>query len=137
MSCTFFSLRRVHFVLVWIALILVLRLRFLSFFFFFSFSSFQPQWLIRSSVNSTLMHCSWIPQIPLFINFFIKNRSHSTIHIFKNYFATVFSVFSFSKISYIQTNPTLFRVRFLASNYLPLYPYSSQNKNFKRRIINW
>ena len=38
-------------------------------------------------------------QIPLFSNFFIKNGSHDTIHIFKNYFATVFSVsiFSFNK----------------------------------------
>ena len=27
----------------------------------------------------------------------IKNESHGTIHIFKNYFVTVFSVFSFSK----------------------------------------
>ena len=35
------------------------------------------------------------PQISFFINFFIKNGSHITIHTFKNYFATVFSVFSF------------------------------------------
>ena len=27
----------------------------------------------------------------------IKNGSHGTIHTFKNYFATVFSVFSFNK----------------------------------------
>ena len=40
-----------------------------------------------------------VPQITLFSHFFIKNRSHSTIYTFKNYFATVFSVsvFSFSK----------------------------------------
>ena len=30
------------------------------------------------------------PQISFFSNFFIKNRFHGTIHIFKNYFATVF-----------------------------------------------
>ena len=35
------------------------------------------------------------PQITLFNNFFIKNESHGTIHTFKNYFATVFSVFNF------------------------------------------
>ena len=35
------------------------------------------------------------PQISLLNNFFIKIGSHITIHIFKNYFATVFSVFSF------------------------------------------
>ena len=40
-----------------------------------------------------------VPQIPLFSHFFIKNGSHDTIHTFKNYFATMFSVsiFSFSK----------------------------------------
>ena len=44
------------------------------------------------------------PQTSLFSNFFIKNGSHSIIYTFKNYFVTVFSVFSFNKISYIQTN---------------------------------
>ena len=56
----------------------------------FPFFSFQPQLLTRSSVNSVLVHCSRVSQIPLFINFFIKNESHSTIHTLKNYFATVF-----------------------------------------------
>ena len=31
----------------------------------------------------------------IFSNFFIKNGSHDTIHIFKNYFGTMFSVFNF------------------------------------------
>ena len=35
------------------------------------------------------------PQISFFSNFFIKNGSHGIIHIFKNYFAIVFSVFNF------------------------------------------
>ena len=40
----------------------------------------------------------------------IKNESHSTIYTFKNYFATVFSVFSFqfsvsATINSIQTDP--------------------------------
>ena len=48
------------------------------------------------------MHCSWVLQIPLFSHFFIKNWSHGTIHTFKNYFATVFSVSA--KISSIQTD---------------------------------
>ena len=34
---------------------------------------------------------------------YIKNGSHDTIHAFKNYFITVFSVFN--KISYIQMDP--------------------------------
>ena len=39
------------------------------------------------------------PQISLFINFFIKNGSHDTIHTFKNYFATMFFNFQFSAVS--------------------------------------
>ena len=90
-----------YIVLVWIELISAAS-AFPQFFFFFSF---QPQWLTRSSVNSALVHCSRTPQTLFFINFFIKNGSHSIIHTFKNYFATVFSVFSFNKISSIQTDP--------------------------------
>ena len=41
------------------------------------------------------VHCSQNSQISLFNNFFIKNRSRSTIHTFKNYFVTVFSIFNF------------------------------------------
>ena len=33
-----------------------------------------------------------VSQITLFSNFFIKNGSHNTIYIFKNYFAIVFSI---------------------------------------------
>ena len=42
-------------------------------------------------------------------NIYIKNGSHGTIHIFKNYFAIVFSVFN--KINCIQMNP-----KYLTSN---------------------
>ena len=35
------------------------------------------------------------PQISFFINFFIKNRSYSTIYTFKNYFTTVISAINF------------------------------------------
>ena len=74
---------------VWIQL--KLRLRFLRFFFFF-FST-HICWLFH---GKQYIHALFTdPQIPFFSNFFIKNWSHSTIHIFKNYFATVFSVFSF------------------------------------------
>ena len=34
------------------------------------------------------------PQISFFNKTFIKNRSYGTIHTFKSYFATVFSVFN-------------------------------------------
>ena len=77
-------------------------LRFNPFFFFFS--SLQLQLLTKSALNSIHVHCSWVPQTSLFSNFFIKNGFHSTIHTFKNYFTTVFSVFSFNKISSIQTD---------------------------------
>ena len=51
-------------------------------------------------MNSIRVHYLRDPQTSLFSNFFIKNWSHSIIHTFKNYFATMFLVFS--KISCIQ-----------------------------------
>ena len=39
------------------------------------------------------IHCSWDPQISFFNKIFIKNWSHNTIHIFKNYFVTIFLIF--------------------------------------------
>ena len=41
------------------------------------------------------VHCSQDPQTSFFSKIFIKNGFYSTIHIFKNYFTTVFSVLSF------------------------------------------
>ena len=88
------------------------------FFFFFSFflaRVFPPQVATVHALLTTtfdqVFHEQCIrtlftdSQILLFSNFFNKNGSHGTIHIFKNYFVTVFSVFSFSKISSIQTEP--------------------------------
>ena len=43
------------------------------------------------------MHCLQNPQTSLFNNFFIKNKLYGTIHTFKNYFVTVFSVFNFQQ----------------------------------------
>ena len=70
------------------------------FFFFFALAAIVDQ------VNSEQCICAlfMIPQTSFFSNVFIKNGSHGTIHTVKNYFATVFSVFSFNKINYIQTN---------------------------------
>ena len=42
-----------------------------------------------------LVHSSRDPQTYFFNKTFIKNRSHDTIHIFKNYFIIVFLVFNF------------------------------------------
>ena len=41
------------------------------------------------------VHCPWDSQILLLNNFLIKNMSHGTIHTLKNYFTTMFSIFSF------------------------------------------
>ena len=54
--------------------------------------------LIASSFSANPINPNPNPQISFFINFFIKNGSHGTIHTFKNYFATVFSVFSKNKL---------------------------------------
>ena len=40
------------------------------------------------------MHCSWDLQVLFFNKNNFKTGSHGTIYTFKNYFATVFSVFS-------------------------------------------
>ena len=38
----------------------------------------------------------------------IKNESHDTIHTFKNYFATIFSVFNFSNNKFNPNGPYVF-----------------------------
>ena len=78
------------------------------FFFFFFFHVFSP---LAATVHVRYMNSSHIfwpvfreqyirilftdPQISFFINFFIKNGSHDTIYIFKNYFTTVILAISF------------------------------------------
>ena len=60
-----------------------------------------PFWTSKFFTKNALsvdpMHCSRDPQISFFTKTFIKNGSHNTIHIFKNYFVTVFSIFSFQQ----------------------------------------
>ena len=60
------------------------------------------------------------PQISLFNNFFIKNESYDTVHIFKNYFVTVFFSFQFqfSIFSCIQTDP---------KSILSMFPVKKEN----------
>ena len=70
-----------------------------SLFFFFCFHAFQGgrrQILLFMRQMSLFMQCSGTvhgTHIHFIQN---KNGPHGTIHIFKNYFATVFSVFNFS-----------------------------------------
>ena len=58
--------------------------------------------LLLYTVYILFIYCSYDSQ-PFYSEKNIKNRSYGTIHIFKNYFTTVFSIFS--NISGIQTDP--------------------------------
>ena len=74
-------------------------------FFFFSWTIAAKGWLFHGEQCTRTLFTD--PQIPLFSNFFIKNGSHGTIHTFKNYFATMFSVsvFNFSKNKFNSKGP--------------------------------
>ena len=95
------------------------------------FFSFQAVTFDYSPANSASVHCSWVPQTSLFSNFFIKNRFHDTIHTFKNYFTTMFSVFSFqfsvfSKNKLYPYRPIVWaRIRFIFFISLPWQIYFS------------
>ena len=89
--------------------------------FSFSFFLFSAVVVNFSLVNSIPVHYLRDQQTPLFSNFLIKNESRGTIHTFKNYFATMFSVFN--KISYIQTDPYLKLVK----ENLGMYIWSCHN----------
>ena len=72
--------------------LLLLLLLFFYFLFIFIFI-FLAVVVDFSTVNSAQVHYLRDPQTSIFSNFFIKNESHSTIHIFKKLFC--YSVFSF------------------------------------------
>ena len=59
------------------------------------------------------LYCLQDPQISLFNNFFIKNGSHNTIHTFKNYFAIIFSVFSFNNNKFNPNEPNIYYHRII------------------------
>ena len=89
------SLHEVNYVPVWFQL----KLAFSVFCFYF----LVPAALFDQVNREQCIHAPFTdPQISFFSYFFIKNGSHDTIHIFKNYFITIFSVFN--KISDIQTD---------------------------------
>ena len=117
-------LHDLHSVLVpiWIqrfSLYLAVRLPLFSFFFFFFFFTHFREGETKFTVyetNVTVHALFWYCLCTVhgthsyFIQKNIKNGSHSTIYTFKNYFVTVFSVFSFqfsisATISSIQTDP--------------------------------
>ena len=82
------------------------------------------------------MHCLQDPQISFFNKNFIKNRSHSTIYIFKNYFVIIFS-----KISDIQTylicKLHVLEVERIVHIRIFLCPYFSKRKFFFLPSKNW
>ena len=109
----------------------VCKSRFVIFFFFLVTAALFDQ------VNcEQWMHCSWVPQIPLFSHFFIKNGLHGTIHTFKNYFATVFLVlvFNFSKYKLNPNGPFIFASNvYIAANVKLVYSifwYSSSMRAY-------
>ena len=87
-------------------------IRFLSFFFFFSHVAGREETKFtvhetNVTVYAMFRYCSWDPQ-PFYSEKNIKNGSHGTIHTFKNYFAIVFSVFSFSNNKFNPNGPLFF-----------------------------
>ena len=89
-----------HLVTVWIAHLLRLRFQFcvFLFFFFLLFSRFSRRQISLFTHCSRTIHALFTgPTATLFRKKYIKNGSHGTIHAFKNYFAIVFSVFSFQQ----------------------------------------
>ena len=93
----------------------------------FSFFFFKSRFCWLFNCEQCICTLFTDPQTSLFSHFFIKNGSHGTIYTFKNYFATVFSVFSFSKISSIQTD----------SKYQYIFWIIIEKKRKRKRKIKW
>ena len=64
-------------------------------------------WCIGLTVHETnvTVHALFMGPTTTLFRKKIKNGSHSTIHTFKNYFATVFSVFNFSNNKFNPNGP--------------------------------
>ena len=115
-----------YLVCVWIPRPL-LRFVFHVFFFFFFV---QPAIVDDSTMNNARVHCSRVPQITLFSNFFFKNGSHNTIHTFKNYFRySVFS-FQFQQNKFYPNGP-------LINSFLQLWWMSSLNRFKRKPMFGW
>ena len=86
------------------------RLRFDLFIFYFFFRAFHV--IMHCSVGPMHcsvgpVYCSWDPQILYSGKKNFKTGSHNTIHIFKNYFATVFLVFNFQQNKLYPNRPVV------------------------------
>ena len=71
-------------------------LRCLFLFFFFSYQIYCSWNKYHYSYTVLVLFTYYLLDWQLFYKKNIKNKSYNTIHIFKNYFATVFLIFSFS-----------------------------------------
>ena len=102
-----------HLVPVWIESLRFSRFTFpafhVSFFFPALVSTFKDRIHCSWTVRALFMHCSNTVHMgsTTILLKKIKNGFHSTIHTFKNYFATVFSVFSFSKNKFNLNEPLI------------------------------
>ena len=92
-----------YLVSVWIGIMLCLAFAFCIFFFFSTCCQLLET---NFTVHVLFTHCSWDPRL-LYSKKKIKNGSHGTIHTFKNYFVTVFSVFNFSKNKLYSNGPLM------------------------------
>ena len=117
---------------VWTGIILAFA--FCVLFFFFFFSRFVLGTIITihvlcqyysCTVAILFMHCSWVTTTLFRKN--IKSESHNTIHTFKNYFTTVFSVFNFNKNKLYPNG--------LIANLLTLFDIRFKKKKKKKTII--
>ena len=104
------------YVTVWLALKHAFSTSTFSFFFFFLCVNSNPTWVHYSH---TVYHCS----CTVYVLKNIKKESHDTIYTFKNYFTTIFSVFSFqfsATINLIHTHPIYISPHVLSIVTLPL-----------------
>ena len=96
---------------VWIRIILCMHFqRFLFFFFFlfFQLHTFQEIKLLFMHCSYTI-HALFIRPTTTLLKKNTKNESHSIIHLFKNYFFTVFSVLSFQQNKLYLNEPYIFK----------------------------
>ena len=108
---------------VWIAHFTCLRSASLSFFFFFFLQCMNSKitWIYYTGdknhyshiVAALFTHCT--STVYVFKN--IKNESYDTNHTFKNYFATLFSVFSFSNNKF---NPNRSKEKVFGTHFVEL-----------------
>ena len=101
-------------------------------------------WTLTRTIHACGLHCigdivqcSQDPQ-PFYFKKYIKNESHGTIYIFKNYFATIFFSFQFSAFSCIQMDPRMIdndRLIFFSLKNIPLTNWKHSNKTFINKFI--